>query len=126
DDAVRADQRGDQCLPHDRPHLRHDARRPRQRDDAPALLHLPGRLQLLGHGLCRDADLRAAGAAGPRRLSPIRLPRAQDALSMSAPAAQPAVSSHRADPYAPKGLALTLESIGAILLALLWVLPLAY
>ncbi|MGN6096620.1 MAG: carbohydrate ABC transporter permease [Bosea sp. (in: a-proteobacteria)] len=32
----------------------------------------------------------------------------------------------RTDPYAPKGLALTLESTGAILLALLWVLPLAY
>src|SRR6478736_3751242 len=32
----------------------------------------------------------------------------------------------RTDPYAPKGLALTLESAGAILLALLWVLPLAY
>ena len=45
---------------------------------------------------------------------------------MSAPAAQPVVSSHRADPYAPKGLSLTLESTGAILLALIWVLPLAY
>lgn len=45
---------------------------------------------------------------------------------MSAPAAQPAVSSHRTDPYAPKGLSLTLESTGAILLALIWVLPLAY
>lgn len=32
----------------------------------------------------------------------------------------------RTDPYAPKGLALTLESTGAILLALIWVLPLAY
>lgn len=32
----------------------------------------------------------------------------------------------RIDPYAPKGLALTLESAGAILLALVWVLPLAY
>lgn len=38
---------------------------------------------------------------------------------MSAPAA-------RTDVYAPKGLALTLESAGAILLALIWVLPLAY
>ncbi|HEV7260493.1 MAG TPA: carbohydrate ABC transporter permease [Bosea sp. (in: a-proteobacteria)] len=45
---------------------------------------------------------------------------------MSAPAAQPAVHSSRTDPYAPKGLSLTLESTGAILLALLWVLPLAY
>lgn len=45
---------------------------------------------------------------------------------MSAPAAQPAAHSSRTDPYAPKGLSLTLESTGAILLALLWVLPLAY
>lgn len=41
-------------------------------------------------------------------------------------APHPAPSATRADPYAPKGLALTLESTGAILLALLWVLPLAY
>ena len=45
---------------------------------------------------------------------------------MSAPAPQPVVSAARSDPYAPKGLSLTLESTGAILLALLWVLPLAY
>lgn len=44
---------------------------------------------------------------------------------MSAPT-QPAPAATRTDPYAPKGLALTLESVGAILLALLWVLPLAY
>jgi len=44
---------------------------------------------------------------------------------MSAPT-QPAPATTRTDPYAPKGLALTLESAGAILLALLWVLPLAY
>lgn len=44
---------------------------------------------------------------------------------MSAPT-QPAPATARSDPYAPKGLALTLESTGAILLALLWVLPLAY
>ncbi len=44
---------------------------------------------------------------------------------MSAPT-HPAPTATRADPYAPKGLALTLESTGAILLALLWVLPLAY
>ncbi|SDH61302.1 MULTISPECIES: carbohydrate ABC transporter permease [Bosea] len=41
-------------------------------------------------------------------------------------ATQPAPAATRTDPYAPKGLALTLESTGAILLALLWVLPLAY
>ncbi|WNJ88652.1 carbohydrate ABC transporter permease [Bosea sp. 685] len=42
-----------------------------------------------------------------------------------APRPQP-VATSRPDPYAPKGLALTLESTGAILLALIWVLPLAY
>lgn len=41
-------------------------------------------------------------------------------------APHPAPSATRTDPYAPKGLALTLESTGAILLALIWVLPLAY
>ena len=41
-------------------------------------------------------------------------------------APQPAPAATRSDPYAPKGLALTLESTGAILLALIWVLPLAY
>lgn len=37
-----------------------------------------------------------------------------------------APSSERLDPYAPKGLALGLESLGAILLALIWIMPLAY
>lgn len=41
-------------------------------------------------------------------------------------ATQPAPAATRSDPYAPKGLALTLELTGAILLALIWVLPLAY
>ncbi|WP_306223400.1 carbohydrate ABC transporter permease [Bosea beijingensis] len=41
-------------------------------------------------------------------------------------APHPAPSATRSDPYAPKGLSLTLESTGAILLALIWVLPLAY
>uniref|UniRef100_A0A9E7ZUV5 Carbohydrate ABC transporter permease n=1 Tax=Bosea sp. NBC_00436 TaxID=2969620 RepID=A0A9E7ZUV5_9HYPH len=41
-------------------------------------------------------------------------------------APHPAPAATRTDPYAPKGLSLTLESTGAILLALLWVLPLAY
>jgi sn-glycerol 3-phosphate transport system permease protein len=47
---------------------------------------------------------------------------------MSAPA--PATHAHgaieRRDPYQPRGVWLTLESAGAILLALIWVLPLAY
>lgn len=41
-------------------------------------------------------------------------------------APHPAPAATRSDPYAPKGIALTLESTGAILLALIWVLPLAY
>ncbi|MDX3805761.1 carbohydrate ABC transporter permease [Bosea thiooxidans] len=44
---------------------------------------------------------------------------------MSAPT-RPAPAATRTDPYAPKGLSLTLESAGAILLALIWILPLAY
>jgi len=36
------------------------------------------------------------------------------------------VTPGRIDPYEPKGLALTLESVGAGLLAVLWILPLAY
>lgn len=36
------------------------------------------------------------------------------------------VAPLRTDPYEPKGLGLSLESLGAILLALIWVLPLAY
>ncbi|CAD5246184.1 Carbohydrate ABC transporter membrane protein 2, CUT1 family [Bosea sp. 62] len=45
---------------------------------------------------------------------------------MSAAPRQQPMAATRPDPYAPKGLALTLESLGAILLALIWVLPLAY
>ncbi len=45
---------------------------------------------------------------------------------MSAPAPRPVAHAARTDPYAPKGFALTLQSTGAILLALIWVLPLAY
>jgi sn-glycerol 3-phosphate transport system permease protein len=41
-------------------------------------------------------------------------------------ASQPQAPAARSDPYSPKGLALTLESTGAILLALIWILPLAY
>jgi len=45
---------------------------------------------------------------------------------MSAPVPPRAPAATRTDPYSPKGLPLTLESAGAILLALIWVLPLAY
>ncbi|MGX5734430.1 carbohydrate ABC transporter permease [Bosea thiooxidans] len=45
---------------------------------------------------------------------------------MSGPTQPRAPAATRTGPYAPKGLPLTLESAGAILLALIWVLPLAY
>ena len=38
----------------------------------------------------------------------------------------PAPAAARLDPYAPRGLTLGLESLGAGLLALIWILPLAY
>lgn len=47
-------------------------------------------------------------------------------MSGPAPTAAAASAAARPDPYGPKGWALTLESAGAILLALIWVLPLAY
>ena len=71
-------QRGDQRVPHGRPHLRHDARRARQRHHAAALLHLRDRLQfwdsayaaaltvvlLLLLGRARLAAVRASSSAG--------------------------------------------------------------
>ena len=45
---------------------------------------------------------------------------------MSAPMQPRARATTSTGPYAPKGLPLTLESAGAILLAIIWVLPLAY
>ena len=57
DDAVRAGQRGDQRVPPGRPHRRHDARRPRQRDGAAAVLRLRDRLPLLGLGVRGGADV---------------------------------------------------------------------
>ena len=45
---------------------------------------------------------------------------------MSGPTRPRAPATTSPGPYAPKGLPLTLESVGAILLALIWVLPLAY
>src|SRR5262249_14026219 len=113
DDPVRADQRGDQRVPHRRPYHRDDARRPRQRHDIAALLHLSDRLRLLGFDLRRDLDHGAARRARRRGARPIPLPRAPGALPMSTP-------------YAPRGAGLALETAGAWLLALLWILPLAY
>lgn len=45
---------------------------------------------------------------------------------MSAPSTPQPATVGRTDPYSPKGLALSLESVGAILLAVIWILPLAY
>src|SRR5262249_26069403 len=113
DHLVRADQRGDQRVPHGRPHHRDDARRSRQRDHVAALLHLSDRLHLLGFDLRGDPDHGAARGARRRRARPIPVPRAPGALPMSAA-------------YAPRGAGLALETAGAWLLALLWILPLAY
>src|SRR5207237_4943741 len=117
DHAVRADQRGDQRVPHRRPHHRDDTRRTGQRHDLAALLHLSGRLQFLGHDLCGRADDRSARPARACGLPAIRLSRTADSLPMNAV---------RPDPYAPTGIWRALESSAAGLLAILWVLPLAY
>ena len=69
DHAVRAGQRGDQRLPHGRPHHRDDARRARQCDDAAALLHLSGRLQFLGHEPTRPRSPRSCSAFSRLRRS---------------------------------------------------------
>ena len=111
-DAVRARQRGDQCIPDGRPRRRDDARRAGQRDLAPALLHLRDRVPLLGHGLRRRADDGAARDPRARRAGAILVPRAQGALPMSG--------------IALRGAPHTLESTGAWLLGLLWILPLVY
>ena len=57
------DQRGDQFVQADRP-LVIMTEAARQRQDAAALLHLRGRLHVLGLRLCGDADGRAAGDPG--------------------------------------------------------------
>src|SRR4029079_18658556 len=90
-----------------------DAGRAGQHDLAPALLHLRGRLQVLGCGLRLGADDGAARAACYRRDPAGRLSRATDSLPVS-----------RA--YELRGAPLALETLGAWLLALLWVVPLAY
>src|ERR1043166_4470644 len=112
-DLVRADQRGDQRVPHRRPHHRDDARRPRQCHHLAALLCLSGRLHLLGFDLRRDPDHGAARRSRGGRARSIRFPRTLGALP---------ISGH----YATRGTGLALETAGAWLLALLWILPLAY
>src|SRR5690606_32903644 len=105
--AVRAGQRPDQCIPVGRPCGRHDQGRPRQRQHTAALLHLPGRLQLLGYLLCRDAVRRAAGHSRAGGADQVPLARQTDPLPMTQATNK-------------------LETLGAWLLGLLWILPLAY
>jgi ABC-type glycerol-3-phosphate transport system permease component len=65
DDAVRARERGDQFVPARRSYRRDDAGRSRQHDVAAALLHLRGRVQVLGRGLRRGAYDGAARSFSP-------------------------------------------------------------
>src|SRR4030095_8533317 len=113
DDAVRARERDHQFVPARRSHRRDDPGRSRQYDVAAALLHLRSRVQVLGRRLCRGADDGAARPSCRSRDRAVRLSRAADPLPMS-----------RA--YEIRGLPLAIETFGAWLLALLWVLPLAY
>ena len=73
DHAVRRHQRADQRVPRRRPGHRHDRRRAEQRDDVAAVLHLSGRLQLLGFRLRRrvvdGAAVRARRASRSRSSS---------------------------------------------------------
>jgi sn-glycerol 3-phosphate transport system permease protein len=59
-------------------------------------------------------DTALAPAPARRTMRPRGLPRAR------------AETPGRADPYAPRGAWLALESVGAALLAILWILPLVY
>jgi sn-glycerol 3-phosphate transport system permease protein len=63
----------------------------------------------------RAAPIDAAAPAGTRGLP----------AAMGAPR-KPAAVTGRSDPYAPAGIWRALESVGAALLAVLWILPLAF
>ncbi len=90
--------------------------------------------------LRRRADPRPDRAARGRGPGPVRLARAQGALSMSgtadvtlAPLAPPVAATRAArrapacsDPYAPRGIWRLVEGAGAGLLALLWIAPLLF
>ena len=106
------DQRGDQLVQAGRPALRPDQGRARQRQRPAALLHLRGGVQLLGHGLCRDAD---GGAAGDPD-------RAGDRLSSSISTG----GSITDDRGAALRSAARLDVVGAWLLAIAWIAPLLY
>src|SRR5690606_20703797 len=126
-----------QRLPAGGSHLRDDPRRTEQRQLAAALLHLPGRLQLLGFRLRGGNHHRAARHPRRDRIPQVRLPRPPDPLPVTN---QPfaAVDSQRVEPDAPLArpaarvppaatpalLGHWLETAGAWLLGLLWLLPL--
>ena len=74
---------------------------------APALLHLRRRLQVLGPGLRGGADAGAAGDPGRGGARPVPAPGPPGALPVTRPGR-------------------ALETAGAWLLGVLWVLPLAY
>src|SRR5262249_53711647 len=86
------------------PHRRDDPRRARQCEHAAPLLHLRGGLPVLGQRLRRDAHHRAPG--DPRGLRALPVPDAR------APGALPMTKA--------------LDTGGAWLLALVWILPFAF
>ena len=111
DHAVRIGQRGDQFVPAGGSHLHPDRRWPGQRVLAAVVLHLRNGLQVLGYGLRGDANGDPAGAAvcaGDRPVLPVR------------PAGALQMTGRRFD------IDRALNTAGAWVLALLWVLPLAY
>src|SRR5690606_14635020 len=133
DHAVRADHRADQLGAHDRPAVRDDARRPRPRKHPAAPLHLRGRLQLLGFGLRAGATGRRARQPRRNRAREVPLARPAHPLPMNRDIATAAPALEReADPAHATGAFLgarlthALETAGAWLLGLLWILPLAY
>src|SRR6185295_10606346 len=113
-DALRDGERGHQLGAPRRPHLRDDAGRAQQCDLAAALPHLPGGIQLLGHGLRGGAHHRVAGGAGGDRHRAVRVPRQAGALPMTL------------SPALPQGGGRMLETLAAWILGFLWILPLLY
>jgi sn-glycerol 3-phosphate transport system permease protein len=77
------------------------------------LLHLRRRLQVLGPRLCLGADHGAARHSGLARDRPVRVSGQAHALSMNVP-------------YQHDGFTHALETLGAWVLALLWIAPLFY
>ena len=113
DNAVRARQRRDQFIPNGRSHRGDDARRSRQCERTAALLYLRGRIPVLGSRVRVGADHGAARAPRGTCDCTVRIPRTSYPLSMT--------PANHSDP-----LWRVLETIGAWILALLWIAPLAY